>query len=361
MSDRPSQSAESDRSSGSVSGSMSNSRLRIYPVPAGAVLHDGPVVRVRIAGDDLWHEVPTYRVRVNMHDVTEASMAYFDFDGTVEVEIAERGWCYFYTADIRPLSLGITLNVEPRRASFTLAEPANLSVEINRDRAHNLHLFAGSLSRADELDGADIKADVVVEGRMNGPNTLGRDVLQRLNAMRRGDRFDDLYLDGIRVKSERTEEVFTDGIDRDDSDPGHTAADPDRNLIIRVKPGHYCIEDGVLSLPSHTTLIIEGGAILEGALRVDHAEAVRIMGRGLLYLADFKRFSGTCAITVVFSRSVTIDGLCCINPPHYTVMLGSSQSRLQSDSRWRHRTCARGRCRHRRWLGGGAVHDRRIR
>ncbi|OXN00842.1 glycosyl hydrolase family 28 protein [Bifidobacterium vansinderenii] len=331
------------------------SKLRIYPVPAGAVLQHDLIVRVRpiergsrstISADSHvisrnaahtpaqsgeWQTVPTYRVNVDMHDVSAASMAYFDFDGTVEIEITQPGWWYCYTADVRPLSRGITPTIEPQRVTFILDEPANLSVEINRNRSHNLHLFAGSLTHADELDGRNIAADVVVEGRTDGPNTLGRDVLLQLENIRHGRPADAGYLDGTRFRGAIDAGVADGGdgasvgVDTVANADRDAVIAPTRNLVIRVKPGHYCIEDCVLNLPSHTTLILEGGTILEGALRIANAEDVHIMGRGILHLADFKRFSGTCAITVANSRNVTIDGICCINPPHYTVMLGSSR------------------------------------
>ncbi|NEG96503.1 hypothetical protein GFD17_07030 [Bifidobacterium sp. SMB2] len=303
--------------------SSDDSTIRMYPVPAGAVLQHDLIVRVRTVGDDAWHEVPTYRVKVDMHDVSEASMAYFDFEGVVEVEVTRPGWWYCYTADIRPLVLGIAPQVEPRRVAFRLDRPANLSVELNCDRRHNLHLFAGSIADVDALERPGDKADVVVEGRMDGPNTLGRDVLLQLENIRRGRPLDAGYLDGTRFCGDDADDVTAD--DTGDFNEAPSSIEPDRRLVIRVKPGHYLIEDGVMNLPSHTTLILEGGAVVEGALRVDCAEDVRVMGRGILHLADFKRFAGTCAIAVANSRNVEIAGICCINPPHYTVMLGSSR------------------------------------
>ncbi|PJM73748.1 hypothetical protein CS006_00740 [Bifidobacterium primatium] len=303
--------------------SSDDSAIRMYPVPAGAVLQHNLIVRVRTVGNDAWHEVPTYRVKVDMHDVSEASMAYFDFEGVVEVEVTRPGWWYCYTADIRPLALDIAPQVEPRRVVFRLDRPANLSMELNHDRRHNLHLFAGSIADADALERPGDKADVVVKGRMDGPNTLGRDVLLQLENIRRGRPLDAGYLDGTRFLGADVDGAIAG--DANDVDGSPSSADSDRNLVIRVKPGHYFVEDGVLSLPPHTTLILEGGAVVEGALRIDHAEDVRVIGRGILALADFGRFSGTCAIAVANSRVVEIAGICCINPPHYTVMLGSSR------------------------------------
>lgn len=47
--------------------------------------------------------------------------------------------------DIRPLSQKIIPVIEPKHVSFILDHPANLSVEFNEERFHNLHLFAGKI------------------------------------------------------------------------------------------------------------------------------------------------------------------------------------------------------------------------
>lgn len=81
--------------------------LRIYPVPKGAVLQEDYCLRIRSVGTEDWQELRTYRVKVDMHDVRCASMAYFDFSGKVEVEITFPKFYTVYRVDIRPLSLGI--------------------------------------------------------------------------------------------------------------------------------------------------------------------------------------------------------------------------------------------------------------
>ena len=118
-------------------------QLRMYPVPRGAVLQEDYCLRVRPVGTQDWQELKTYRVKVDMHDVRCASMACFDFEGSVEVEITFPKFYTVYRVDIRPLSLGIRARAEAKRITFTLDRPANLSVEVNKDRFHNLHLFAG--------------------------------------------------------------------------------------------------------------------------------------------------------------------------------------------------------------------------
>ena len=281
-----------------------NPSVRVYPAPEGAVLRDEYAVRVRPlrdAGDGArvdagdgsvadagWREVPVYRVKVNMHDVRESSMCYFDFDGRVEVEVRVKGWYTMYRADIRPLSLGVEPRLaEANRLVLTLDKPANLSVEINRERQHNLHVFAGSLRCAPDPESGAEPADVTVPGSLTRPSTLGcYEVNERIEAA----------LDTGRPRA-----------------------------VVLIEPGYHYLADGVWNIPSHTDVIIEGGAVLEGSLVIDHAEDVRVRGRGVLYLADFKRFSGTSGVVVTFSKNVTLEDLILINPPHYTVFMGSSR------------------------------------
>ena len=53
-----------------------------YPAPAGAALQRDYIVRVRPLGEDEWQQLDCYQVKVDMHDVRLASMAYFDFKRT---------------------------------------------------------------------------------------------------------------------------------------------------------------------------------------------------------------------------------------------------------------------------------------
>ena len=71
-------------------------------------------------------------------------MAYFDFDGTVDVRvIAHRA--PVTEARVRPLSYNITPAVSGDTLTFSLSSPRNLSVEVNGDIFHNLHLFANPI------------------------------------------------------------------------------------------------------------------------------------------------------------------------------------------------------------------------
>lgn len=254
-------------------------QLRIYPVPSGAVLQEDYCLRVRRLGTEDWQELKAYRVKVDMHDVRQASMAYFDFTGKVEVEITFPRFYTVYRVDIRPLSLGIRAQTEARRIRFVLERPANLSVEINRDRFHNLHLFAGAIEEPPDQAGENV---LTVSGSLEKPGFLGDDINRRLEEMPEG-----------------------------------------RTLY--VEAGVYYIGECIWHLPSHTHIYLEGGAILIGGLVLEQGEDLRISGRGILYLADFARFSGINGIRLSHSRNITIEGLILINPPHYTVSLGDCE------------------------------------
>ena len=254
-------------------------QLRIYPVPKGAVLQADYSLRVRNVGAEDWQELKVYRVKVDMHDVRSASMVYFDFSGKVEVEITFPKFYTVYRVDIRPLSLGIMPETEPKRITFILDKPVNLSVEVNKDRFHNLHLFAGPIEEAPDKAGANV---LVVKGSLDRPGCLGDGINAQLEAMPEG-------------------------------------------RMLYVEPGIYYIGESVWHLPSHTHIYLEGGAVLIGGLALEHGEGLRIDGRGILYLADFARFSSINGIRLNHSREIVIENLIFINPPHYTVSLGDCE------------------------------------
>ncbi len=123
-------------------------RLVAWPAPEGASLNDDFEVRVRQAGGE-WTTLSTYlvlvdEVRDTNHRFEEASMSTFDFSGTVEVAVTLRGGA-IETGRVRPLSYGIIPRIDGDTMIFALDRPANLSVEVNGDIFHNLHLFANPL------------------------------------------------------------------------------------------------------------------------------------------------------------------------------------------------------------------------
>jgi len=186
-------------------------RLVTYPFPEGLASNPAFVVRVRSAGKQ-WQDVVPYSMEISKVTAgrsipQDVSAAYFDFTGTVEVSITPASE-KIDNVRIRPASLNIAHTVKGNTITFSLAEPRNLSVEVNGDIFHNLHLFAGAPETKPVTQSA--------------PNVL----------------------------------YFGPGI--------HT--------LTR--------EQGTLA--SGQTLYISGGAVVRGAILLDHVENVRILGRGVL-------------------------------------------------------------------------------
>lgn len=126
----------------------SNSHLIVYPAPEGALLNQDFTVKVRQPGEK-WQVLPTHLVKVDevreaKHMVENASMAYFDFSGQVEVSVTYHK-AAVKQARVRPLSAGIEPVIKGNTLTFKLDQPRNLSVEVNGDIFHNLHLFANPL------------------------------------------------------------------------------------------------------------------------------------------------------------------------------------------------------------------------
>jgi len=126
----------------------SSDKLVVYAAPQGALLNKDFSVKVRQPGNE-WQVVPNHLIKVDevretKHHVEEASMAYFDFSGEVEVSVTFNNGP-ISKARIRPLSYGIEPVVKGNTLTFKLDQPRNLSVEVNDDIFHNLHLFANPI------------------------------------------------------------------------------------------------------------------------------------------------------------------------------------------------------------------------
>lgn len=127
---------------------IAQNKLTTWPAPSGVALNTDFSVKVRQVGKQ-WIEVQTYLVKVDevrntKHQVENASMCYFDFSGEVEVAVTFNNGA-ITTSRIRPLSFGVQSKVEENTLTFSLTKPSNLSVEVNGDIFHNLHLFANPI------------------------------------------------------------------------------------------------------------------------------------------------------------------------------------------------------------------------
>ncbi|WP_310601510.1 glycosyl hydrolase family 28 protein [Anaerosporobacter sp.] len=254
-------------------------QVKVYPVHKESILQDRYVVKVRAIGEENWLKVPTYQVKVDMHDVRLASMAYLDFEGSIEIEIESK--VYIYRVDIRPLSKKIPVEFTTKKVNFILDKPANLSIEINKDRFHNLHLFAGEIRK--DIPDENAENVLVLEGNSEKYCSFGAETATKLEAMPKG-----------------------------------------RTLYI--KSGIHYAGEGMFKVPSHTNIYMEGGAVVVGNFLCDHVEDVHIYGSGILYLANFERYGGKSGFQLNHSHNITIEDCILINPPHYTVALGECKN-----------------------------------
>ena len=123
----------------------SQNKLVTYPAPDSVAMNNDFTVKVRQAGQE-WKALPVYLINVDevrdtKHNVENASMVYFDFSGEVEVSVTFNGGT-IQTARVRPLSYNIVPIITQNELTLHLKNPCNLSVEVNGDIFHNLHLFA---------------------------------------------------------------------------------------------------------------------------------------------------------------------------------------------------------------------------
>lgn len=119
-------------------------KIEIYALPPGVDFYsahdDTFTVRVRKPGGE-WQDLYEYRVLVDGDNPQPASMVTFGMEGRIEIAVQKNNGSVREVA-IRPTSAGIAAKVASSTAFFTLDHPANLSIEFDGDRLHNLHLFA---------------------------------------------------------------------------------------------------------------------------------------------------------------------------------------------------------------------------
>ena len=122
--------------------------LIIYEVPGGykySVHNDDFTVLVREPNGE-WKDLFEYQVEVDLDTKSKASMVHFDFDKKVEVKVRKNNGT-IYNTEIRPKSSGVKPSMNGNEINFIVDKPMNLSVEINGDKLHNLHVFANSIEK----------------------------------------------------------------------------------------------------------------------------------------------------------------------------------------------------------------------
>ena len=125
-----------------------SNRLKTYEAPEGVMLNNDFTVRVRVDGGK-WMLIPTFLFNVDNvvnggHKKENTSVAKFDFEGIVEVEVNSMR-ANIKDVQIRPLSYNIKKSIEGNTIKFVLDRPRYISVEVNGDIYRNLQIFADKI------------------------------------------------------------------------------------------------------------------------------------------------------------------------------------------------------------------------
>ncbi len=291
------------------------SRLVTYSAPAGVPLNDDFTVKVRTPGG-AWQGVPSYlvtvdRVTLAVHERMHSSMAIFDFAGHVEVSVTSRRG-RIESARVRPLSFGLAPQIKGDTLTFTLDRPRNLSVEVNGDVFGNLQVFANPIEteRPDPKDPNVIYLGPGLHELQTPSGELARPPwASQVGGPRPG------APSGASDPSTPTRPR--------PSPPPDSALTPvqaERRAHAREAFRH------MLRVPSGKTLYIAGGAVVRGRIICDHAEKVRIIGRGIVAQSDWGggiRISNSAHVEVsgIFtpqcftggSRQVKIENVKCVS------------------------------------------------
>lgn len=250
-------------------------KIDIYKIPKEIPRKEDFCVRVRAGGQE-WQQIDTCLARIDMHNIREASFAYFDFEGTAECEVTSLKE-EIHSAEIRPAAAGVQFEREGNTIRFFLNQPAKLSVEINGDRFHNLHLFAGTASVKADMEGA------------------------------------------VMVLPDKAREF--------DLEKAVSLAEPvNGRRMLYFAPGLHRLKESFADIPSDTTVIIDGGAVVMGGFLMDHVRNVTITGRGIIYLGHVKKETYLRGADIRYSKNITVEGVTIVNPAHYSVHLGSSKN-----------------------------------
>lgn len=121
-------------------------RVITYDVPQKALYthhNDDFTVRVRTPGG-LWQDLYEYNVKVDLDKPQDASMVYFDMDGPVEVSVKKNNGD-ISRVEVRPASANVEPTFDRDTIRFTLMSPRKISIEVDGDRRHNLHVFANPI------------------------------------------------------------------------------------------------------------------------------------------------------------------------------------------------------------------------
>ena len=123
-------------------------RLITSKAPTGIELKHDFEVKARTASGE-WRSIDTYAFKVDRvanakHNVELTSVAKFEFDGKIEVQVKSLAQD-IKSFKIRPNSYGIKAVQDGNTLTFKLDRPRYISVEINGNIYQNLQLFADNI------------------------------------------------------------------------------------------------------------------------------------------------------------------------------------------------------------------------
>jgi hypothetical protein len=144
------------------------------------VIYNAPDELVYPNGDQ---RAPEYSLKVNgksvyVYNTKSAAFAYFSFEGKVEIQVmfGSSNWegmneLPIYNFNIRPSNLKIDAKVYRNLIIFDLDNPANISVEINKNIKRPLLIFANPLEK-DIPDKSDKSVIFYEKGKIHTPGIV---------------------------------------------------------------------------------------------------------------------------------------------------------------------------------------------
>jgi hypothetical protein len=220
-------------------------------------------------------------LRIHEPPAGKAFWTHLNDDYTVRVRVPGGAWQDLYEYNVK-----VDLD-RPQDASmvfFDMDGPVEVAVKKNNGDVRRVEVRPDSSG---------------VQARLSGNTAIFRlDTPTKVSVEFDGDRLHNLHL-------------FANAFD-----PARPTSGPD---IVYFAPGVHPLPEGKTSfrIPSNKTVVIAGGALLQGMIEVRDAENVSIVGHGIIEGAQE-------GILVANARNVTIDGPIVVNPKHYTVQCGQS-------------------------------------
>jgi hypothetical protein len=245
---------------------IAQTKLKVYDFPS--ILESSNKVSVSVEDKSLH----VFETLANNNRVfswatvsTTASVASFDFEGRVKVEVTVKGTTIVTSAKVTPLSYGITPLISGNKITFYLEQPANYTIEYN---------------------------DPVPQ---------------------------------IASKSETQEalHLFANPIETDPITAQMAENDPN---IIFIAPGVW--KTDTISLSSGKTVYISGGALLYGQFNAYNLSNITIRGRGFISGSIYtRRVASEKAIPMEFQKcsNIKIEGISILDPAGWVIFLQQSE------------------------------------